>query len=89
MVSQSKLKSILRYEPETGKFYWLEARGRVSRGSEAGSVGRFDYLVIKIDSKAYYAHRLAHLYMEGYLPELDIDHINGKRRDNRWVNHRS
>ena len=36
--------------------------------------------------KQAFAHRLAWLYMTGVWPENQIDHINGGRDDNRWVN---
>ena len=32
------------------------------------------------------SHRLAFLYMEGYFPENDVDHINRIKDDNRWCN---
>lgn len=31
-------------------------------------------------------HRLAFLYIEGFFPEYDVDHINGIKDDNRWCN---
>ena len=48
---------------------------------------RYDkYIAIGIDGKAYLAHRLAFLYMEGYMPENNVDHINRIRDDNKWCN---
>ena len=44
------------------------------------------YHQIRIDQENYTAHRLACLYMTGSFPPLDIDHINGVRDDNRWIN---
>ena len=44
------------------------------------------YIGISINKNPYLAHRLAFLFMVGYLPECDIDHINRIRDDNRWDN---
>ena len=52
----------------------------------AGAIDKKGYIVIMINGKNYFAHRLVFLYMEGYLPENDVDHINRIRNDNRWCN---
>lgn len=44
------------------------------------------YVQIKISGKLYHAHRLAWLYVYGYMPEKEIDHINRIRDDNRIAN---
>lgn len=36
MISQDEVKHRLRYEPETGKFFWREATGPNKAGAEAG-----------------------------------------------------
>ena len=54
--------------------------------SPAGNISTLGYITIRIDKKLYYAHRLAFLYTEGYIPEHDVHHKNGKRSDNRWEN---
>ncbi len=38
------------------------------------------------NQKLYKVHRLIWLWMTGDWPEKDIDHINGVRDDNRWIN---
>lgn len=45
-----------------------------------------NYLVIGLNSKLYRAHRLAWLYVYGYMPEEAIDHINQDTLDNRISN---
>lgn len=88
MLTQAKLKSIMRYDPATGHLYWLEARnGGARKGDRAGCYMR-GYIMVKIDGRSYGAHRLAFLYMTGSLPEM-VDHKNGVRGDNRWINLRA
>ena len=85
-MNQAKLKSLLNYDLETGNFHWQVNRGSLKKGSKAGSPASRDrYIVIVIEGKKYFAHRLAFLYMEGRWPE-QIDHINHVREDNSWDN---
>jgi len=85
-LTQSRLKELLHYDPETGVFKWNVSRGRSIPGSIAGYKRENGYIRIIIDYKKYYASRLAFFYMEGYFPEYDIDHLNRIRWDNRWGN---
>lgn len=86
MLTQAKLKQLLRYDPMTGKFTRLVSYGHgVSVGDIAGSTNNQGYESIRVLGKAYAAHRLAWLYMEGVWPNI-IDHINGVRNCNKWAN---
>lgn len=83
------LKSLLRYDPETGKFYWLkDTRSKGKAGHEAGSTNERGYVVIGVHGRRIYAHVVAWLFEKGEYP-LNLDHINGNRTDNRIVNLRS
>jgi hypothetical protein len=44
------------------------------------------YIHINIDKSVYRAHRLAFLYMEGYVPEHCVDHIDRNPSNNKWSN---
>lgn len=55
-------------------------------GAVAGSLRRDGYVSITIDGIKYFAHRLSFLYMYGYIPENEVDHINRVKNDNRWCN---
>ena len=81
-----QFKQLLRYESETGQFYWLVSRGKKMAGSLAGSLNDDGYIKIKVGDKTYAAHRLAWLFQHGELPTGQIDHINGIRDDNRIEN---
>ncbi len=86
-MTQDELKELLHYEPTTGKFTWLvSTSNRVSIGSEAGKAGvKATYRQIRIDGVAHLSHRLAFLYMTGTIPDI-VDHVNGVKHDNTWVN---
>jgi hypothetical protein len=84
MLTQARLKEVLRYDPDSGEFFWLiSLSSRRPIGSKAGGMSRYGY--IGIDGVRYYAHRLAWLYVYGELPKC-IDHINQNKSDNRIVN---
>ena len=87
-LTQARLKELLHYDPETGVFTWRVPRGKVKAGDTTGCPDTHGYLVVGVDRKLHRAHRLAFLYMTGGWPDAsaDVDHINGDRSDNRWVN---
>ena len=76
MITQSRLKEVLDYNPESGVFLWTEPAGTAPAGAEAGCSDMKGYIVIKVDRRTYKAHRLAILYTDGYLPENTVDHID-------------
>lgn len=86
-MKQTYLKSKLHYELKTGIFTYARNVNRFKKGQIAGTIkGTDGYCKIIIDKKQYTAHRLAWLYVHGYLPEGQIDHINHVRADNRIDN---
>lgn len=86
-LTQDRLKGLLDYDPETGVFIWKVDRGkRTKKGSFAGSLDNKGYLIIRFNGKGYKAHRLAFLYMEGYFPENQVDHIDRDKTNNKWNN---
>lgn len=86
-LTQERLKTLLRYDWDTGKFYWRCDRGRLAKkGWEAGSPHKKGWINIIVDGTAYKAHRLAWLYAYGRWPSGQIDHINRDNSDNRLSN---
>lgn len=85
-LTQERLKEVLDYNPETGVFTWKVYGGCVKVGDVAGYINPRRYTVIGIDENIYRAHRLVWLYVYGKWPDDQIDHINGKRSDNRICN---
>jgi hypothetical protein len=83
-----RLREIVHYDPENGVFTWLVKTGKKSVvGAKIGSKHSAGYMEAKIDGVRYYLHRLAWIYVTGEDPkDLQIDHINGDRSDNRFSN---
>lgn len=91
-LTQERLKTLLRYDPETGVFTWLVWRPNgVKVGDVAGAVHKRGggYLKIKVDGRSYLASRLAWLYMIGTFPQHRIDHEDTDKLNNRWRNLRA
>jgi hypothetical protein len=76
-LTQARLKELLRYEPETGHFFWRVAKARrIQIGDRAGSNSGNGYQCIVIDGSSHRAHRLAWLYVHGRFPNGQLDHKN-------------
>lgn len=86
MITQTRLKKLLDYNPETGVFVWKVSRGNRAVGSLAGRMGTAGYIEIMLDGVRHGAHRLAWLYMTGEWPREEVDHINCVRGDARFAN---
>ena len=87
MLTQSRLKEVLHYDPETGVFVWKVTRNnRVRMGNIAGVKHHSGYMQITVDKKLYRSHRLAFLYMYGSFPIEQIDHKDGDRANNKIDN---
>lgn len=92
------LRSLLRYEPSTGKLFWRKRDGRGRgvaifnarwAGKEAFTADNGSgYKQGCICSRVQKAHRIIWIIVYGETPS-HIDHINGDRSDNRITNLRS
>jgi hypothetical protein len=87
VISHAELCARVHYDPETGKFSWIvNHSSKAKTGQELGSWDLYGYKTVRIYKRSYKLHRLAWFYMTGEWPRGDVDHINGIRHDNRWVN---
>jgi len=99
--TQDYLKQCLVYGKVTGRFTWLErpvehfsslSERNTWNAKKAGEnpcyVDSHGYEVISLDGKSIKAHHAAFILTEGFKPD-EVDHENGVRHDNRWVNIRS
>ena len=103
------LRKVLRYEPDTGRFFWRErtpdmfktTHGRKIRtaehackqwnqryaGTEAFTASQQGARVGNLlGLGTYLAHRVAFAHYHGRPPRGEVDHINGRRDDNRICN---
>jgi len=101
--SPEVLRQLLRYEPETGKLFWLtrgsewfkSRRAELSWnaryvGREAGtSRGNHGYLQIGLLGQNLMVHRVAFAIIENKWPADEVDHVNGVKLDNRAANLRA
>jgi len=84
-LTQERVKQLFHYNPLTGEFTRLiTANNNAIAGSVAGSEHSGGYQTIGVDGKPYLSHRLAWLYVYGYLPEYDVDHKDRVKYHN-WI----
>jgi HNH endonuclease len=87
MLTLERLKQVLHYDPETGRWTWLERISvRIQAGKEANYINPDGYHEIGIDGENYLGHRLAWFYMTGEWPIKQIDHRDLCKSNNRWNN---
>jgi hypothetical protein len=88
--TQKNLKRFCHYDPNTGVFRRIARltwKGNIVQCDTAPSKpSSYGYYQINIFGRPYAVHRLIFLYMTGSFPKHDVDHINGDRTDNRWLN---
>lgn len=86
-LTANRLRELLNYDPITGLFTNKAARKKVQIGDPAGGIDKSTgYIVIGLDRKSYYGHRLACLYMTGEWPPELMDHRDGVKTNNAWAN---
>lgn len=88
LFSHNQLVNALDYDETTGVFTWKKRMGsRSIIGAKAGHLNKQSgYVVIRLMGGIYQSHRLAWFYVKGIWPSKEIDHKNGNRQDNRFVN---
>lgn len=95
---QSLLLTLLSYDKTTGQLLWKE-REALSRHDKSWNtryanrpafttVGDDNYLRGRISGRDLLAHRVIWKMVTGEDPD-EVDHLNGDRTDNRWLNLRS
>ena len=74
-----------KYDGDTGKVYRRQRTTLYWR--ETGKkLDRWGYFNIIFEHKQYLVHRFVFLIATGDWPKDQVDHINGAKADNRWVN---
>jgi len=85
-LTQDRLRSLLDYDPQTGRFTWRATKANAVGGTRAGCDMGGGRRSIRIDGRLYREHRLVWLYLFGRWPEAQIDHINCEPSDNSLEN---
>lgn len=75
----------LRYNAESGQLVWKDSASR-NRGKVAGTLNKDGYVQILFKGESFKAHRIVWFLNVGTISDLEIDHINGNRSDNRIEN---
>lgn len=86
MITQEEALNTFQYR--NGKLYWNISKQNVRMHREAGTLTTLGYRQVMCNGVLILVHRLVYLMHHGYLPK-EIDHINGKRDDNRIENLRA
>lgn len=86
LLTVERAREVLTYDPETGALNWRITRPGAPKGALVGTRTAAGYVQIEIDYKLYPAHRVIWLIQTGKWPTHQVDHINGRRADNRWKN---
>ncbi len=89
-ITAERLREVLRYEPDTGEWYWrVRGKGRqINRpagGIYPSGIEGVLYRRITVDRQDYRAIRLIFLYMTGRWP-TNVDHIDGDTINDKWPN---
>lgn len=82
----ARLRELFYYIPHTGKLISLVDSKRRHAGDTVGTTDGKGHLQVYIDGRLWQVHRICWKLYYGVDPLDQIDHINGKRSDNKIVN---
>lgn len=84
MLTQDKVKRLFDYDRETGLLRWkIKYSIKVIVGTVAGGPDFLGYIVVGVDGRKYYAHRVIWLWMTGKMPRK-VDHKDTLKDNNKW-----
>ena len=94
------LRECFDYDPEIGELLWKERplthftcvsqQSRFNKRYAGKTIRTKDsagYYMVDVNKRSYKAHRIIYAIMSGFCPpNMEVDHINGVRTDNRISN---
>ena len=86
IISAQRVREVIHYCQHTGVATWRIARGNVKAGAVVGWIDAKGYRRVEVDGRRFALHRLIWFWMRGEWPIGQVDHENGMRADNRWLN---
>ena len=85
--SQERLRELFQYNAQEGALYWRKRHNsQIDLTKPAGWLNKNGYHGMTVDGVRYRRHRLIWCYFNGPIGALEIDHINGKKGDDRIEN---
>lgn len=86
MITQKEIMDTFNYDRNSGVFTWaIKRKGSKGIGNPAGTIDSRGYWMVAIRGIKWPMHRLAYLYVHGYMPD-EVCHENGITTDNRIEN---
>ncbi len=87
-LTREELKRMVSYDLISGRFTLLVDSQKKKKGAFADTINKpHGYRVLTLKGHGQCrAHRAAFLYVLGVWPKQEVDHINGDRADNSWIN---
>jgi hypothetical protein len=86
-LTKEQCEHIFTVDFDTGNLYWNNPIGRkVKRGDLINSKHNGGYIAVRYKNKAYLVHRIIAIMAGFDITNMEIDHINHKRDDNRLSN---
>lgn len=80
-------RRIFDYSIVSGKLFWRnQPSSKVPAGSIAGTLTKQGYVSLKYQGKRHLVHRIAWLYVTGEPASGQVDHRDGRRSNNSWIN---
>lgn len=85
-ISTPIFHELFSYDSKTGNILQQKKRPKVKVGEIAGSITPKGYRYIQAKGRKYPAHHLVWYFETGSFPSLFIDHIDGNKLNNHFLN---
>jgi len=80
------INEYLIYDALTGNLYQRKKRPKIQVGALAGGITKKGYRYIQLNGKKYPSHHIVWFLETGNFPQKQIDHIDGNKLNNNFLN---